>query len=151
MIDHPSSSKGPFPKYEWLDHTADIGIRVQGADPTALFINAGRAMFDLISDSCAVQNTTAAPVKVNVTGSDWVDLLVNWLRELLYFWTGREQLISQLDVDSISKNKIVGQVKTCPYAPGRHLVRHELKAVTYHQAAVKQVSGVWVAEIIFDV
>lgn len=148
-----STNQSPYrewpPYYEWLDHTADIGIRVWGADPEALFTNAGRAMFDLLSD---IRHSDEGDIeRIIVTGADWADLMVNWLRELLYFWTGRERFVFQIEVDSLSDKKIVAKVTTSPYDTDRHMIRHDLKAVTYHQAKVEVGNDGWVGEVIFDV
>jgi len=35
-------------KYQLIDHTADLGIIVKGADEVDLFIQAARAMIDLM-------------------------------------------------------------------------------------------------------
>lgn len=148
MTGSAKGSKGQPPYYEWIDHTADIGIRVWGADPKALFTNAGRAMFDLICDD---RTDSGDFEPVIVAGADWVDLLVNWLRELLYFWTGKERLVFGIYVDSLSEKRIVGQVKTGAFDSTRHVLRHEVKAVTYHQANVTQDDKGWVANVIFDV
>ena len=37
-----------------------------------------------------------------------------------------------------------------PYAPARHDVRTEVKAVTYHQLSVTRQAGGWVARVILD-
>ena len=35
-------------KYRIIDHTADLGLHVFGADPSELFATAARAMFDIM-------------------------------------------------------------------------------------------------------
>ena len=88
---------------------------------------------------------------MEITGSDIIDLLINWLRELLFLWTGKERLVHSIQVESLSGTAINGRVMVDSFDSNRHLIRHELKAVTYHQAEVKPVSSGWVAEVIFDV
>ncbi len=83
-----------------MDPTADCGIQVFGKDLKALFENAGIALFDLIADISLVKSGFEYPVQVS--GSDWPDLMVNWLRELLYLWTGRELLGKEIKVLEIS-------------------------------------------------
>jgi len=149
MANLPKDFSHNLTGYEWIDHTADIGIRVWGANPKNLFVNAGRAMFDLICDH---QLDKSGDVdSITVTGADWVDLLINWLRELLYFWTGKERLVLSMDIKSISENSVTGRVITGTFDRQRHVIGHEIKAVTYHQAIVKLDGRKWVAEVIFDV
>jgi len=135
--------------YELIDHTADIGIRVWGENQKALFANAGQALFDLITDKKVVEAKNTEQVKV--TGTDIIDLMVNWLRELLFLWTGKERLVHSVYIESLSDTEIIGRVMVEPFDSNRHVIRQELKAVTYHQAEVKPVSDGWVAEVIFDV
>ena len=135
--------------YELIDHTADMGIRVWGENQKVLFVNAGQAMFDLITDKKMVEAKNTEQVKV--TGNDIIDLLINWLRELLFLWTGKERLVHSVYIESLSDTEIIGRVMVEPFDSNRHVIRQELKAVTYHQAEVKPVSGGWVAEVIFDV
>jgi SHS2 domain-containing protein len=135
--------------YELIDHTADIGIRVRGDTRRALFTHAGLALFDLIADRRRIRPTETRQVKI--TGIDPSDLLVNWLRELLYFWTGEARLVGSLVITSFAEREMWGTVSTAPYDPGCHEIRHDIKAVTYHRVEVRRMSAGWVAEVIFDV
>jgi SHS2 domain-containing protein len=135
--------------YELIDHTADMGIRVWGENQKSLFVNAGQAMFDLITAKQMVEANNIE--QVEVTGRDTIDLLINWLRELLFLWTGKERLVHSIHVESISGTAVNGRVMVDSFDSTRHVIRHEIKAVTYHQAEVKPVSNGWIAEVIFDV
>ena len=132
-----------------MDHTADIGIQVFGADPKELFENAAWGMFDLIADTDTVKGNNHQAM--DIEGDDWPDLMVNWLRELLYLWTGREMLIKSADIQSISEYKLSAKVAVDPYDPERHVIKEEIKAVTYHQIDVHKGSTSWKSKIIFDV
>lgn len=136
-------------RYELIDHTADFGIHVFGSDSTDLFANAALAMFDLVAEMDTVEGRDAHAV--HIAGADWPDLMVNWLRELLYFWSGRGLLVKAVDIPSISENKISARVWADPYDPDRHVVKTEIKAVTYHQIQVESGPSGWEAKIIFDV
>ena len=135
--------------YELLDHTADLRVRVTGTDRAELYANAGLALFDLITRSDAGSSPTVTPIRVS--GADPADLMVNFLRELLYLWTGDGQLVGTIAVGSISDTAIDAQVTTGPYLPERHRIRHEIKAVTYHQIDVSRTADGWQATVIFDI
>ena len=136
-------------KYRIIDHTADLGIHVYGADPKELFTNAAYALFDLLTDLKILK--AAHTKKITMTGEDWTDLMMNWLRELLYFWAGRERLVKQTEILTLSKTKLIALLNYDTYDPNRHLIKEEIKAVTYHQLEVKSGSSGWEARIIFDV
>jgi SHS2 domain-containing protein len=135
--------------YKRIDPTADCGIEVWGADLKSLFQNAGLALFDLIADSGRIE--PAMEDTIHVDGSDWADLMVNWLRELLYFWTGKEMLIKEIAVREIAEFRLSAAIRLEPYDPEKHLLNHEIKAVTYHGLQVTPFSDGWKSTIVFDV
>ena len=134
--------------YELIDHTADFGIRVFGTDAADLFRNGALALTDLMTDARMVKSTQVCHIQVS--GDDWQDLMVNWLRELLYLWAGEEKLIEDVDIESIRENEIEALVRCETYSPQRHVLKNEIKAVTYHQIQVLDSGSGWQAQIIFD-
>jgi len=135
--------------YELIDHTADFGIRFFGTDAADLFRNGALALTDLMTDARLVKSTHACHVQVS--GADWQDLMVNWLRELLYLWAGEEKFIQDVDIQSIRENDVEAIVRVETYSPQRHVLKNEIKAVTYHQIQVLDSGKGWQAQIIFDV
>jgi SHS2 domain-containing protein len=138
-----------FKKYKLIDHTADFGIHVFGTDPVELFANAAFATFDMLTEIDSLKSLEAATIRV--TGDDWPDLMVNWLRELLYFWNGKELLVKKVKILALSENKLSANVELDPFDPDRHEIKIEIKAVTYHQIQVSSGPEGWEARVIFDV
>ena len=136
-------------KYKLIDHTADFGIHVFGSDLQELFSNAAFAMFDIITDIGALKD--ADEEKIHVTGDDWPDLMVNWLREMLFLWTGKGLFVKKADILSISEYQLIAAITAEPYDPDCHSVNDEIKAVTYHQIQVNSTDKGWESKIIFDV
>ncbi|MBT3312328.1 MAG: archease [Desulfobacterales bacterium] len=132
-----------------IDHTADFGIRVSGSDLKDLFENTAYAMFDLIID--AELSKDGKEFDISVSGYDLPDLMFNWLRELLYLFAGKEMVIKKADIVSISENRLSARITYSDYDPGRHEIKNEIKAVTYHQLKVENKSDGWETIIIFDV
>jgi SHS2 domain-containing protein len=135
--------------YRRMDPTADCGIQVFGKDLKALFENAGLALFDLIADISLVKSGFEYPVQVS--GSDWPDLMVNWLRELLYLWVGKELLIKEIAVTEISEYQLHARINVDAFNAAQHRLNHEIKAVTYHRIQVNNHPAGWEAIVIFDV
>ncbi len=135
--------------YTLLDHTADLRIRVSGTDPADLFKNAGLALFDLITKPDRLRPSEV--IELAVTGDDPADLMVNYLRELLYLWAGNEKLVKMIDIADISDTAISARVSTDRYQPEHHEILHEIKAVTYHQIEVGRTAGGWQAMVVFDI
>lgn len=135
--------------YVLIDHTADLGIRVRGDDLSQLFANAALALFDIIAKGSRIE--CSAELTMEINGDDWADLMVNWLRELLYLWNGKGRLVHSLKILSLVEYTLTAVVKYDLYAEKKHTINREIKAVTYHQIEVGQVSKGWTAQIIFDV
>ena len=132
-----------------IDHTADVGMDVFGKDLERLFSNAAVAMFHQITVVEALKGDHRE--RISVKGLDLPDLMINWLRELLYLWAGEARLIQAAEIVSLSSTGLVADIRFDTYTPTRHTIKGEIKAVTYHQVAVQSVPGGWQARIIFDV
>ena len=135
-------------KYETIDHTADLGIKVFGRDREELFVNAAYALFDLITDIKKVEEKIS--FEVAVEGNDGEDLMINWLGELLYLSQGRELLLKNFNIENLDETSIKAIVAGEMYQPRKHTINLEIKAVTYHQVEIKQAGNKWSARIIFD-
>ena len=135
--------------YSLIDHTADIGIRVRSATAEALFAEAAAAMFDLICDRRQITPDNHRCIKV--AGSDWPDLMVNWLRELLYLFSGEMQLVKSVQISQLEAYHIHARADIAAMDAGHCAIRHEIKAVTYHGITAGPVADGWEAVVIFDV
>ena len=135
--------------YKLINHTADLGIHVFGTDPVELFANAAFATFDMLTEIDSLKSLKTTNLKV--TGDDWSDLMVNWLRELLYFWNGKELLVKTVQILALSEKELSANVELDPFDPDRHEIKIEIKAVTYHQIQVSEGPKGWEAKIIFDI
>jgi SHS2 domain-containing protein len=136
-------------RYKLFDHTADLGVEVYGKTANELFTNAAFAVFDILTDLKHV--SPIAQRKIVVNGDGWGDLLVNYLREILYMYNGEGFLLNEFSVLDINPRHLEGNVAGEPFDPAKHTINMEIKAVTYHQAVVKQTQGMWMARVIFDV
>jgi len=136
-------------KYKLIDHTADFGIHVYGSDSKELFANAAWALFDLITEIDRLAGFDSCHIEVY--GDDWCDLMVNWLREVLYFWNGKELLVKKARILSLSETQLSATIECDPFNPDRHVIKTEIKAVTYHQIQVTGSPTGWEARIIFDI
>jgi len=135
--------------YQLLDHTADLRVRITGASRTELFRNAGLALADLICDPDTL--TPDETLTVDIEGDDPADLMINFLRELLYLWTGKEKLVKMVSMTALSDTVLCACIHACNYDSRRHTILNEIKAVTYHQIAVEPAEGGWQATVVFDI
>ena len=135
-------------RFEVLDHTADIGLLVYGEDLETLFENAGEGFFHLITDLRKVRRKVERQVEIRQ--KDLERLMVDWLGELLYLHDVENLLFKGFKVESIGEGQLKARVKGEPFQEGIHIIKTEVKAVTYHQIQVRKEDGGWRAQIIFD-
>jgi SHS2 domain-containing protein len=135
--------------YRFLDHTADLGVEIWGPDAIRLFEQAAVVLRDLLvkaADEKADHTDT-----LEIDGQDWADLMVNWLRELLHLFVGRERVVTGVRIEDLCDTRLKAEVDSVRFDPLVHRPNHEIKAVTYHQIDVGPVEEGWRAMVIFDV
>jgi SHS2 domain-containing protein len=135
--------------YEAIDHTADFGIRVFGDNPIDLFQNSAMALMDQVVETA--NHPPQKEIRLSIKGNDWPDLMVNWLREILYLWSGKALLTRSVQIQSITEKSLSSRVGVDLFSPQRHTLISEIKAVTYHQIQVLDRGGLWEATVIFDI
>jgi len=135
-------------RFEFLEHTADIGIRAFGRTLEEAFENAALAMFSLIADLSNVEEKKS--YRLEVEGEDRESLLVEWLNELIYFLETENVLLKRFKVEEISETHLVAAAYGEPLDLEKHAVGVQIKATTYHMLKVSH-NQQWEAQVIFDV
>jgi SHS2 domain-containing protein len=135
--------------FEFIDHTADIGITAYGADMKQVFANAARGLFSIITNLDNVASTKK--LDIQVTAPDREALLLQWLNELIYLFEVKETLFNRFDITTITDTEI----KAIGYGEKINLTKHEfktqVKAATYHMLKIEQNEDGYRAQVIFDV
>jgi SHS2 domain-containing protein len=145
-----------MPNYKFFDHTADIGVEISGRTKKELFANAACAMFDVLiekneSKSKSDENTKGRQKTVSVDGADLEDLLINFLREILYLFNGTGWVVSHCKIMECGNKRLKAQLMGEPYNKNKHSIKIEIKAVTYSGLSVEKQKSGWRARVIFDV
>lgn len=130
--------------YHFIDHTADIGIRVVSGDVKGLFEEAAQALIDIMGAGC---HEDSHKEKISVRGIDRVDVLVRWLQELLYRIEVEDLRIAALTVLEVNDNGMEALVAGTTTPAKLH---EEIKAVTYHNLEILEVDNHVETTIIFD-
>jgi SHS2 domain-containing protein len=137
--------------YKFFDHTADIGIEVTGQTAKVLFVNAAAALFDVMIENKTGVVATKQQKKITVEGSDVSDLLINFLRELLYLFNGEQFITDNCEIIKFSNKELQARLTGESFNSTKHLIKTEIKAVTYSGLTVEKQKTGWKARIIFDV
>jgi len=111
-------------RYQQLEHTADLALRIYGGDLRELFANAAYAMFSQLADVGRAKTTVHQHVEVQ--GSDGESLLVNWLNELLYLHETEGQVYTEFDIQELTTTCL----KATVYGTEARAVHLIIKAAT---------------------
>ena len=135
-------------RFRFLDHTGDLGIEIYGQSLVELFENAGQALFHVITDPSKVQEKVEKEIALSY--HDLETLMVDWLGELLYLHDVEGLLLRRFEVRSIEDGCFEARAWGEFFQERQHVIRTEVKAVTFHQLEVKQQRGSWRARVILD-
>ena len=125
-------------KYEFIEHTADIGIKAFGNSLHESFANAALAMFEVMTDVSKVE--PVGEYEVRVKAENLEDLLVDWLGELLFLHETQDVLLSEFDVE-IDDLSLDAKVRGETLDREKHELRDDVKAITYHMLEVNEKEG----------
>jgi len=139
----------PAKRYELLEHTADIYLRVYGKDLKTLFKNSAIALFDIIAEKKHGKSPNSQTIIVNKAAENIEELLINWLSELLSLSDAKDLIFGKINVGKISDKRIEASVSGLPRENYR--IKTEVKAATYHELKIEKTKSGWQAQIIFDV
>ncbi len=157
--------------FEIIDHTADIGLRIQAASLEELFQDAAVGMFSLLlEDLTTVRQVTEESFEI-VTGQGlalpqhaggdevcsppvrlseaWEDLLHDWLAELLTGFDARRMVFGRFEVRFTAAG-LHGRAWGEKLDFSRHRAKMEIKAVTYHQLHICKTEQGYESLVIFD-
>ncbi|RMG49120.1 MAG: archease [Acidobacteria bacterium] len=137
------------PAYELYEHTADTGIVLEAPTLPLLFERAAAAMFDLIVDIERVgEDGETETVELEEEDADL--LLVSWLGELLGRAMERRRVYGRFDVRLDGVTRLRGRIWGEALDPERHRYKTEIKAVTYHDLALRRTARGFQARVVFD-
>jgi SHS2 domain-containing protein len=136
--------------YEDLDHTADVGVRVEGSSPEEALARLVLAEAALLAGGGPV--VAAREERIAVAAPDLVAAAVELLRELLYRFATARELVAWCEVEQLGANRAAIRVGLAPWDPAAHREGVDLKAVTWHAVGFERdADGRWRAQVVFDI
>ncbi len=130
--------------FEEIEHTADYAIRVWGAELPELFVEAARGMNALAGGAPGMPVVTR---QIAVQAADLETLLVAWLEELAFLLESEGQMFDRLEMLSFSPTALTARVGGGPAVGLQKLI----KAVTFHDLAIRPTAGGYETIVVFDV
>jgi len=134
--------------FEFINHTADVGIIAYGADMSQAFANAARALFSLITELDDVAEVIQRDIEL--TATDVESLLVEWLNELVYQFDTESILFKRFDIIQLNNTRLKARGYGEKVDRSKHKLKIGVKAATYHMLKVDKGDGCRV-QVLFDI
>lgn len=138
--------------FEYLDHTADMGLRACGDTVAEAFCEAASGMFGVMVLTARVRPEVTVELAISADSLEL--LLVGWLSELLARKDVTGDVFSRfaVSIESIGTGwRLRGTAKGEALDPDRHEPGTEVKGISYLGLAVSEQDGVWTAQCVLDV
>lgn len=135
--------------FEFIEHTADKGFRVEGTDLRALFETSVQGLAKLLREDLPLDSEELPRShQLDIQAGDETALLIDFLSEILTLSHIHNTVFLRADIKEITPERVkaVIQGKDVEYFD------EVIKAVTYHQAGIQKHGPDKIAtNIIFDI
>src|ERR671925_1487666 len=132
-------------RYRITPRQSELAVKVFGSSQADLFANSAFALFDVMTDLEKIRLQERLPLEVE--GTDRDDLMVNWMRELLYLFQGSGYLLKEFEIGEAKDKLVRAQVYGEKLDPDRHEIKTEIRAVAYHQGRMQKTGDQWTAQV----
>ena len=131
-------------KYRVLRRASELNIKLSGASLPQILSDSGFALFDLLVNLETVEANESVPIEVEGTDAD--DLMVNWMRELLYAYQANGYVLKEFTVQQTGEYFVRAEAKGEKYNPDRHEEREVIGAVESRLCRLGQIGNQWTAQ-----
>ncbi len=135
-------------KYRVIRKSSELSIRLAGDSLQRILADAGAALFDLLVDMTAVEARES--VTLEVEGLDSDDLMVNWMRELLYEYQVSGYMLKEFDIHESGEFFVRAEARGEKFDPDRHEEREAIGAVDERLSHLGKMGSQWTAQVSFE-
>lgn len=132
-----------------LEHPADIGIEAYGQTLAEAFQQAAEGLMSIIIDSSTVSSVQKQDI--DIAASDYEQLLVKWLSEILYLYDGKQFVSKEFNIKKLTSTQLNAIVGGEPLSAIKHRTNIDVKAITYHQLVVRMDKENSFIRVFFDI
>ena len=132
--------------FELLEHTADVRILAKGESKEKLFLAALEGLCEVILPGSSKSNENQIKIEVEVSSFDASSQIIDFLAEALYYMYEQNIILNKANFDDLDENYL-----KCILSGYKVDEFHEdVKAVTYHEAEIKEENEVFSSIIVLD-
>lgn len=134
-------------RFQFIEHTADVGLIAYGKTLTEAFANAACGLFSIIAELKTVKEIESRQLELNE--EDLEALLFEWLNRLIYLFDVEMLILKRFDIRDFDGRGLKAICYGEKYDPSRHQLKTGVKAATYHMLKVDREKNQ--VQVIFDV
>ncbi|HLC54417.1 MAG TPA: archease [Candidatus Nanoarchaeia archaeon] len=132
--------------FEFIEHTADIKLRMYGERAEHLFVEAVHAFCAYVAKGKRIQKKERK--EFSVEGVDMQDLMYSFLDEIIYLLDAEDFIA--VDAAVILKDNRIQAIVYGDKASSYNGMSH-VKAATYADMYIRQTDKGWEAQVVLDV
>jgi len=135
--------------FEEMDHTADVKMRITAPDFTSLLYESAFALSHTLYGPYT-EESAEKTLKLDVEGKDDIELIVNFLSELL-FQMEVEYLVPQTFYLKVEDKLLTGTVSGVEFNRKKHAGGIGVKGISYSGISLTKTNTEYELIIIFDI
>ncbi|MDD5686391.1 MAG: archease [Elusimicrobia bacterium] len=135
-------------KHKIINDASCLKVVVYGKNMKELFENAAFTLCSLIAKPDA--DSIRKPMKITATANNTEDLLMNFLKELLHYYSVRKILLCSFRVMSLTENKVHAKL-TGENIGRHHSIINDIKSARYEDIKISKTRTGYKTHIVFDV
>ncbi len=138
-----------------------MGIRARAATLPELATVMGDGLYAVIGELVPARGTahgtargTAGEpreLKIELHHADTAVLLRDYLDELLVLFDRDHRIVTVANVSTFGEGRLVAMLETALVDHERSVYHHEVKAITYHELAIREIPGGFEATVVVDI
>lgn len=138
----------PVPaRHQFEEHTGEVEMVLHAATLAELYVQAGRALAELMLGDEPVATQGEVRDTVVVSSADRESLLVDWLNELIFKTETHKAVFTYIDIIRLTDREIAANLRG-PLEPS---LKTAVKAATLHRLGLEERDGVFSARVVLDI
>ncbi|SYZ73501.1 putative Protein archease [Candidatus Zixiibacteriota bacterium] len=132
-------------------HTSgDIGLTATGRDLAELFVDSALGLTSIMVESGGLSERRQIPIALEAETLE--KLYLHWLSEIIYLKDAESFLLRGCEIRIFQTEKAIlkGVLRGDTIDRQHHILKADVKAVTYYKFRLEQVGEVWQGEVVFD-
>ena len=135
-------------RFDYFEHTADIGIRGFGETFLNALESVSYGMFDYICNTEKIEEEIERHIEINAKEKE--DQVILFLNKLIYLFETEHFIPVKYELTQFTNQTIHAVLHGAILDPSKNEVNSEVKAATYHNLKIKK-DREWMIEVIVDV